>query len=319
MRRKAITAAVIVGALALTGCAGQATSSSPEGGASFPTKKITVVLGFAAGSPTDVTGRILSSCVEEELGQPVVVENREGASSALATSQVARSKPDGYTLTLGGTSSFVLVPHFNPDAGYDLNDLGTVASTKVSPEIVMVPKDSPYKSLGDLLKSTTPVIVAVAGEQSGSGIIASNWIKQGHKIQTVVQPAVGEVKRGLDTGDYDAAIGYLGTDTMKWLTDGELVGLGLQSDKRVELLPKVPTFEEAGHSEGQLPAPSNLVTWAGPAGMPDEVVSVLSGAFEKCVAKPEIVERLGTVGITFIDAQESTRRLKALETAVAGL
>ncbi|ALV39915.1 hypothetical protein AU252_01015 [Pseudarthrobacter sulfonivorans] len=250
--------------------------------------------------------------MEDGLGQPLVVENKEGASGALGMAQVLKANADGYTITYSGTSPLVLAPHFSASAGYSLEDFDMLGTVKVVPETLMVPADSPYKTLNDLLSSKEPVVVAVPGEQAGSGLIVNAWRAQGLNVQTLVQPAIGEQKRGLDVGDYDAAIMYPGKETEGWIASGELRGLGIHSDERVSYWPNIPTFKEAGFAEGLLPAPSNFSLFAAPAGLPSAAVSALSDAVESCTSNEELRKSLGN-GTEWMSPEETKAALTGIK------
>src|SRR5262245_99144 len=143
-----LASALAILALALALIAGPGTTSAQD----YPTRPITLVVPYAAGGGNDVMARIVGEKMSKTLGQQIVIENRPGAGGALATRQVAKAAPDGYTLVIGGTGSLAVNPTLLPNVGYDVRkDFAPVGLIGTSAMIVLVHPAVPAKSIPELI------------------------------------------------------------------------------------------------------------------------------------------------------------------------
>lgn len=300
-RRAALAASVA--ALALTGFAAHAQD--------FPAKPIKLVVGYAAGGPTDVIARIIGQEIGSTLGQPVIVENKAGANGNIGTETVARADADGYTLIVN-TLSHNVNPLLNPAiAKYDpVKDFAPVSLAVVLPQLLVVAYDSPYKTVADLVKAAKAdpgkVSFGSAGN-GGSAHLAAELLAQrgGAKLTHVAfkgnGPALTEVMAGRVTFMFYPMIG-VGPQ----VAEKKLRILGVTTEKRHPDYPNVPTMAEAGYPGfEQYVGP---VGFLAPAKTPQPVIDKLSGAIRAALAKPEIRERLRGLGAVVVGSSPAEYR-----------
>ncbi|MFC5497307.1 Bug family tripartite tricarboxylate transporter substrate binding protein [Caenimonas terrae] len=288
-RRAALAAAMAAAALAASGAHAQ----------DFPKQPIKFVVGYAPGGPTDVIARIVGKEVGETLGQPVIVENRAGANGNIATEAVARAPADGYTIIVN-TLSHNVNPLMNPGiAKYDpVKDFSPVSLAVVLPQLLVVPYDSPYKTLADLVKAAKAdpgkLSFGSAGN-GGSAHLAAELLahRSGTKMMHVPfkgnGPALTEVMSGRVTFMFYPMIGV-----GSYVADKKLRILGVTTEKRHPDYPDAPTMAEAGYPGFE--AYVGPVGFLAPAGTPAPVIDKLSAAIRAALAKPEVRERLRGLG-----------------------
>lgn len=292
-RRAAIAAATLAVAFGTTGVQAQ----------DFPNKPIKLVVGYSAGGPTDVIARIIGQEMSTTLGQPVVVENRAGANGNIGTEAVARAPADGYTLIVN-TLSHNVNPLLNPAiVKYDpVKDFTPVSLAVVLPQLVVVPYDSPYKTIGDLVKAAKAdpgkINYGSAGA-GGSAHLAAELLadKSGTKMTHIPfkgnGPALTEVMAGRVNFMFYPMIG-IGSH----VADKKLRILAVTTPNRHPDFPSVPTMAEAGFTG--FDAYVGPVGFLAPAGTPQPAVQKLSTAIRTALAKPEIKERLRGLGAVVV-------------------
>jgi tripartite-type tricarboxylate transporter receptor subunit TctC len=265
----------------------------------FPTKAIRFVVGFAPGGGTDVVARLIAPKLSENLGQPVVVENRPGASGTVAAGQVAKSAPDGHTIMMGVVSVNTILPSLMPNLPYDpIKDFAAVTLTASVPHLIVVHPSLPVKTIKDLIalakaepgklnypsagNGTTPHI---AGEMfksmAGVDLMHVPYKSTGQSMPDLLG---GRLSVGFDT--YPTAAPHVRT--------GKLRAIAATSTKRLAEFPDVPTVEESG-----VPG-YRFATWYGvfaPAGTPPAIVNRLHAEFAKAMNSPDIRPRLVEMGI----------------------
>jgi tripartite-type tricarboxylate transporter receptor subunit TctC len=252
--------------------AGSATAQT-----AWPAKPVRIVVPFAPGSFTDVAARSLSAELTQQLGQQFIVENRGGAGSTLGANVVAKSAPDGYTLLLTD-NSFVIAAALYPKLPYDpLKDFVQVTQLAESPSMLVARLDLPAWSVAQLValaRSKPGELTFGSGGQGSSAHLATELflsiagIKMTHVPFKGVATAMAEVL----AGRIDISIASLASG-MAFVQNGRLRGLAVTGSERSSLLPKVPTFIEAG-----LPTFDTTYWWgvAVPAGTPAEVLARLN-------------------------------------------
>ena len=254
----------------------------------YPTKRIRLVIPFGVGSPPDTMGRLIAQSLSVQLGQSVVVENRLGAGSTIASKEVASAAPDGYTL-LQVNSALAYAPLLFPNAGYDPRSSFTpIAGIATWPLMLTVNAELPVGSTQDL--------VAYAKANSGKVNIGhtlgsppqvlSMTFRQttGTSVNTVPYPQPPQLIADLVSGRIQASF-LTGAGIIALINDGKLKALATTAAKRSSALPKVPTVIEAG-----LPALA-LTDWTGivaPAGTPAGVVATLNVAINNALTLPEV-------------------------------
>ena len=303
MKKLVLSACVALSALLPVTASAQA--------APYPTQPIKMLIGFAAGGPTDVIGRILAQHMTATLGQSVVVENRTGANSLIATREVAKAKPDGYTVLFASLSHNVNRLLLNEKAEYEpLGSFAPVSLVANLPLVVVTAYDSPYKTLQDLIaaaKSKPEAISYGSAGNGGSAHLAGALMatmtdsKMVHVPFRGNAPALTEVMAGRVSFMFYPMIGIAGQ-----VADKRWRVLAVGSSKPMPDFPGVPTMDASGFPDFEQTAP-----WVGmlaPAGTPKAIVDQLNAALKKALAQPEIIKRMKDLGATPIgDTPEEFR------------
>jgi tripartite-type tricarboxylate transporter receptor subunit TctC len=262
----------------------------------FPQKPIRVVVTFPAGGGTDALARLLGADISKSLGQPVVVDNRPGASGNIGAEFVAKSPADGYTLLIVN-SSFAINPGVFKKLQFDpKNDFSAVITFASVPSVIAVPQNSGIRSFKDLLaagKSATPPSYASCGNGTPQHL-AGELLKISSKIEMLHVPYKGCAPAIADVlgGQTEISINTL-TNTVPYLKSNKLRALAVTSKSRSPLLPDVPTVSELG-----VPG-YDVDQWFGilaPAHTPPEIVQKLNAEIARAVAKPEIKASLAQLG-----------------------
>ncbi len=265
----------------------------------YPNQPIKMLIGFAAGGPTDVIGRILAQHMTTTMGQSVVVENRTGANSLIATREVAKAKPDGYTVLFASLSHNVNRLLLNEKAEYEpLGSFAPVSLVANLPLVVVTAYDSPYKTLQDLIAAAKSKPDAVSYGSAGNGgsahlagalMATMTNTKMVHVPFRGNAPALTEVMAGRVSFMFYPMIGIAGH-----VADKRLRVLAVGSAKPMPDFPGVPTMDESGFPNFEQTAP-----WVGmlaPAGTPKAIVDQLNAALKKALAQPEIIKRMKDLG-----------------------
>ena len=264
----------------------------------YPARPIKLLVGFAAGGPLDTYTRVLAQDLSLALGQPVVVENRAGASGQIATDAVAQAEPDGYTL-LSTASTFIVNPILTgrnkPDP---LKDFVAVSHTAVLPTVLVVAQDSPANSVQDIVKMarSTHVTYASAGNGgpahlAGALLAHSTGTPMTHIPFKGAAPAIAEVMSGRVSYTF-----YTMSGLKEFVAGKRVKPLAITATQRHPDFPTVPTMTEAGISGFD-----NVGAWFGivaPAGTPAAIVARLNGAIDRSLAKPEVRDKL--VGMSMV-------------------
>jgi tripartite-type tricarboxylate transporter receptor subunit TctC len=251
-----------------------------------------MLVAFPPGGPVDIIARLVAPSMSETLGQPVVVENKVGASGNVATVDVAKSAPDGYTL-LAHSSAYAVNPTLFSNAGYDpAKDLVAIAVVAQQANIILVNSSFPAKTLEDLKRAMLKEKLPFASPGSGTTphLTAQNLFQVKWKADATHVPfkGAGPAVAGLLSGQ--PPIGCMaGSGPMSNIKAGKLRALAVSSAHRLQQLPEVPTLNELGYSGME------DYTWVGlfvPAATPPEIAQKLNDALLRAVKNPTIKERL---------------------------
>jgi tripartite-type tricarboxylate transporter receptor subunit TctC len=265
----------------------------------FPAKPVRIVVGFAAGGPTDVIARVMAQDMTASLGQPVIVENRTGANAIIATDLVARAAPDGYT-TLFSSLSLLVNAILSPDKiKYDpFKDFAPVSNAAVLPQLIVTRPSTPVHSLRELValakKHPGEVTYGSAGHGgsahlSGALLETLAGVKMTHISYRGNAPALVDVMSGQLTFMFYPMIGIA-----DHVAAGKLKVIAVGTHQRHPDYPKTPTVVEAGY-----PGLTDTAPWVGmivPAATPAAVVNRLSEDMRKSLARPETQTRLRALG-----------------------
>ena len=262
----------------------------------YPTKPIRWIIGFPAGGGADTVARIMEPWLSRRLGQPVIIENRPGASTNIAVQAVVNSPPDGYTLLWHGLSSVVNASLFT-NLPFDIQrDIDPTAGVVSYPMIMVAHPSVPAKSVAELIAhaKANPGKVTMASFGTGSAShLAGELFKFMAGIDMVHIPYRGGAPMTTDLIGGQVQVGFdVMVTALPQVRSGKLRALGVLGAKRFDLLPDVQTVAEtvAGYEAS---------TWAGvgvPRGTPPEIIERLSREVNAGLAQPDIRARLADVG-----------------------
>jgi tripartite-type tricarboxylate transporter receptor subunit TctC len=262
----------------------------------YPSKPVRMLVAFPPGGPTDVAARVLGPKVGEALGQPVVIENRTGASGNLAAAQVAKAPADGYTL-LVHSSAYAVNPSLFDNAGYDPDkDFVALAVVAAQPNLILVHADFPAKSLAELLQMARTERLAYASPSSGTTphLTAENLFRVHARVDITHVPFKGGGPAAAAVLGGQPPIGSMATGgQMPNIKAGKLRVLAVSSSRRLASLPDVPTLNELGFTGME------DYTWTGyfaPAGTPPDIAQRLNAALLGAARNPEVKARLEDLG-----------------------
>ncbi len=276
-----------------------AANAQGEPAASFPSRAVRIISPFAAGGVTDTFSRLIAAKLNEKWGQPVIVENRPGAGGNIGADAVAKGAPDGYLLVMGSVGTHAINAFLVKRMPFDpVRDFAPVALVFETDGVLCVSRDSPIRSLDDLVKlaGTKPLTVTTAGLGTPSHL-AGELLRQkvGPNIAIAhyrgAAPSLTDIMSGVATMTF----GTMQT-VLPHIQSGSLRPVAILGAKRSAALPEIPTMEEAG-----MPGFA-LNNWGGlfaPAGTPAEIVSKLNAEVQTIMQSPDMQARLKNEGSRF--------------------
>ena len=289
MRIQGLACSVLM--LALFGAASAAAQD-------YPNKPVRIVVGFAAGSVSDLTARTIGQKLGAALGQPFVVEVRPGAGSNVAAQHVVRSPKDGYTLFVA-TSSSTIRSASSASLGFDFaTDLAPVSLLASVPFVLTAYPGLGVKTLQEFiaLAKAKPETLTFGGTAVGTtGYLAAQLFNQraGTNIVIAPYPSTAQATTDLMTGRISIAFSSA-ANVLQLIEDGKLTALAVAQPRRVTMLPNIPTVDEAG-----LPGVNSSI-WIGllaPAGTPRAIVEVLSKAVNEALRSEEVARQMRLQGM----------------------
>jgi tripartite-type tricarboxylate transporter receptor subunit TctC len=283
-------AAIVVCSLCAAAC-----FCAPSYAQQWPTKTVRVVTTLAAGSATDIVARTLAERLSVSLGQPVIVENRPGASTMLGAGVVAKAEPDGHTL-LVTSSAHTVAPFVHSDLGFDpARDLAAVTPLATLPTVLVVPAARGYSTVHDLVAAAKakPGSINFASAAASTQLNAERF-RRAAGFEAVHIPFKGapEALNEVIAGRVDFYFSPL-APALPHIRDGKLRALAIGGPKRASLLPDLPTTLEAGFPD------SDYNFWIGlfvAARTPREIVNRLYKESTAALQLPEVRERLMRLG-----------------------
>jgi len=277
----------------------------------FPSRPIRLVVPFPAAGGTDVVARALGEGLARDLGQPVVVDNKPGAGTAIGNDAVAKSPPDGHTLLLN-TNAIAILPGLNSRLPYDTGKaFAPIVLIGRAPNVAVVRANSPIKSAADLLAQAKAAPGKLTYGSAGNGTsthLAAELLKVSAKVFVTHVPYRGASPMTTDLLGGQVDLGFATLPSIaSMLSSGKLRPLAVTSLKRSPLLPDVPTFAEAGVAGYQ--ADVWYAVFA-PAGTPPDVVRRLYAAFKRAAESEEFRRRAANEGLQItLDGPEETGRI----------
>jgi tripartite-type tricarboxylate transporter receptor subunit TctC len=292
MRRRDFLA-LVCGAITVGAASCPLAASAAE---AWPTRPITIIVPFGAGSGTDIVTRIIGQPLGIALGQNIVVDNRQGANGGIAAAYVAKAPPDGYTLLMSTNSPHSANPFLLKNIAYDpVKDFAPVTRIGSFTLMFVINPTLPVKTIPELITyaKANPGKLTY-GSGNTSGILAGETLKHWAGIDILqvpyksVPPALNDVIAGRVSMTFTDL-----TPGLPHVTAGSLRALGITRLKRSVLLPDLPTFDESGLKDFE------VESWAGlfaPAGTPVEIVNRLNAETRKIVENPQIKAQIAQIG-----------------------
>jgi tripartite-type tricarboxylate transporter receptor subunit TctC len=265
----------------------------------YPTRPVRIIVGFAAGGPTDILARLIGQWLSERLGQSFVVEDRPGAATNIATEEVTHAPPDGYTL-LAAVSTNTINPAFYPDLNFNfIRDIAMIAGLTRSAEVLEVNPALPIRSV--------PELIAYVKANPGS------LFKKDAGIEMVHVPYRGSAPLVVDllAGQVPVAFDNI-QSSITYIKAGKLRALAVTSATRLPWLPDVPALDDV------LPG-YDVTGWIGvgaPKNTPVAIIDRLNKEINAGLADPQIAARIADMASTpFISSPADLDRLAIVETA----
>jgi len=279
-------------------CAGLFCTSALAQNTPWPSRPIKMVIPFGAGGGTDVIGRFLAQKLSEGLGQTVVVETRPGAGGSLGSAEVARAPADGYTILLGSSSTHGINPGMYAKLPYDpIKDFEPIGLIATNLFVMSVPKDSPVKTVADLVRLSQAAPGQYDYASSGNGttshlaaalFVSMSGAKLTHIPYKSNVPGLTDLMAGRVAMMFDNI-----TAMQRQISAGTIRPLATTGLKRNAVLQDVPTLDEAGIKGYDLRGWFCLLA---PAGTPMAIVSRLNQELVRVIAMPEVGEKLISLG-----------------------
>ncbi len=258
----------------------------------WPNRPIRLIIGYPAGGPTDFAGRLLQEPLQRLWGQPIVIENRPGASQVIASEVVAKSAPDGYTIFLAAST------HASNAAVYarlpydTLKDFTPIVNIYSSPTVLFTGPNSPYRTARELVEAAQrqPGMAFASSGNGSSGHFAVEMFRRKigaeltHVAYRGAPPALQDVMAGRVPATFSTLSGAIGL-----ARDGKLRPLAIAAPRRVEVLPNVPTLGEEGF---EIPDTSPWYGFIGPAGIPRPIVERIARDVQGLLRDPAIARRI---------------------------
>ncbi len=317
-------AALLALALLLTSCGGDDSAGSEAGGASggadataeYPSEQITLYVPYAPGGPTDLAARTTGECLQQELGETVVVENRPGASGSLGMQAMLQGGDDGHALSLIAVPATATNP-LQMEVGYTNEDYVPIAAVTEIPSVLAVGSDSPYTTAAEFFEAARAepgtLTVGLPGATTSQAMELQRLASL-YDVQVTAVPFNGnaEMTTALLGGNVDAVFINASEDVLQNIDAGQFVPLAQSPEERVPYLPEVPTLAESGFPE--LTSSVSVFGLAAPAGTPEPIVAELESTVQTCLEKPEVVERLDEryVPDQFVGTEDFRERIASI-------
>jgi tripartite-type tricarboxylate transporter receptor subunit TctC len=265
----------------------------------YPSRTITMVVGFAPGGGTDSVARVVAKKMGDSVGQTVIVENKAAAGGTVATHQVAKSPPDGYTILLGSVGSIAVWPHLNPKLPYDpLRDLAPITMAVEFPNVIVVNSTLPVKTLSEFVEAAKAKPGTIGYGSSGVGGIghlagALLALTAGIDIVHVPYKGGGPAMQDLLGGQIPAMVATPVT-ALPHVKSGKLRALATTGAARPAMMPDVPTVAESGYPSYEA---TNWYAYYAPAGTPKDVLARLHKELVDALNAPDVREQLDRQGV----------------------
>jgi len=270
--------------------------------AAFPDKPVTIIVPFPPGGSTDMLARIMTPKMSEKLGQPVIVENKPGATGAIGAAQIKRSAPDGYNVLCASIGVWAANPFLQKNLAYDpAKDFDLLTVAVKSPNVLVVNPNVPAKDVKELIAYLKLKNGKVSFPSSGAGSsdhlsIALFWMVTDTTGIHVPYKGGGPAIADLVAGHAEVSFQNI-NNVIQHIKAGKLRALAVTAEKRAALLPDVPTMVELGYKDMVVTSWQAL---AAPKGLPADVKKALHGAMMAALKDPETAKKLTDPGFEVV-------------------
>ena len=316
---KSICAALALGMLLSTGAYAQA----PAG--AWPEKAVTFVVPFPPGGSTDTVARVIAQKLADSLQKPFIVENKAGATGTIGAAQVRRSPPNGYTFLVTSLGPLVIAPHLIKGLQYEpLKDFDLITVAVQAPNVLVVPANSPHKSVADVIayakKNPGKLAFSSSGNGSSDHLTLALFSQQTGAAALHVPykggaPAISDLLGGQVEASFQNV-----NAVIQHIKAGKLRALGVTSAKRIPVLPDVPTLGEAGVQGVEVYSWQAVV---GPKGLPSDVRNKLHAGIVAALNDEQVKQQFTSQGFEIVantpaqfaefQARESARWKRVIE------
>lgn len=285
------------GSLILAACCGLAWAAGAPA-QQYPVKSVRVVVPFAPGGATDITGRTLGTRMAEGFKQQVIVENRTGAGGVIGAELVSKAPPDGYTVLLATPAEIAILPHMQKMPYDALRDFAPVSLATASPLILVVHPSLPVRSVKELIAFIKVRPGQLSYGSAGTGGVhhlAAEQLKTAYKLDMVHVPykGVGPVIPDLIGGHIPMTFSSM-PPSMPYVRSGKLRALGVAATRRSPAAPEVPTMSEAGAPDF---VATNWFAYFVPRGTPAAAISALNAEINRTLKLEDVKGKLLPLGL----------------------
>jgi tripartite-type tricarboxylate transporter receptor subunit TctC len=268
----------------------------------WPEKPVTIVVPFPAGGSTDSIARAVAPKMQEKLGGSFIVDNRAGATGTIGAASVKRSAPDGYTLMVSSLGPLVIAPHLIKGVQYDaLKDFDPITIAVQAPNVLVVPANSPFKTVADVIaqQKMTPDKVTFASSGNGSSdhlTVELFWQQTGTTGTHIPYKGGAPAINDLLGGQVDASFQNVNA-VLQHINAGKLRALAVTSAKRSSVLPQVPTMKEAGVNGTEVASWQAMVA---PKGLPADIKAKIHAAVVGALQDESLKSKLVSQGFEIV-------------------
>jgi tripartite-type tricarboxylate transporter receptor subunit TctC len=284
----------------------------------WPTRPLTMVIGFAPGGSTDIQGRVLANVMEEVLGQPVNVVNQPGGGSAVAFTRLANTEPDGYTFLFGGTTALTFTPIIT-DVEYEIDDFEYLAAVALGQNAIVTSAEQPFSTFDEIIEygKENPMTYA---QQTALDQAIIEAIAEEEGLDLAIVPTGGGGGMAPLVLGREVDFAYSGGTHAQYTPTGEMIVAAFMSAERSPFYPDVPTLMELGYDYSIEDYRALIV----PVGVPDEIKAKLIEAAEYASESQSFIDT--TEGNTFFpvvfigqdEMEDNVRRIRAATEDVMG-
>jgi tripartite-type tricarboxylate transporter receptor subunit TctC len=287
----------LLAAMAAAALAATPLAASAEDASRYPAQPIKLMVPWPPGGGVDTTARIVSEMMGQRLGQPFVVDNRSGAGGNIGTELLARQKPDGYNLLMSSISPNAVNISLYNKLGFDpVKDFEPIIYVSAVPNILVVPADSPFKTVKDVIDAAHAKPGSLNYGSAGIGSsqhLAAIQFASAAKIDIVHVPYKGTAPAEADLAAGHVSLMLDTTTCLPFIAGGRMRALAVASKQRNPALPDVPTFDEVGLKGIYA---SSWYGLSAPAGTPRAIIDKLNAQANAVLKSPEFHKRMATFG-----------------------